>query len=70
VSEAPTNKELVARGYAAWNEDDLEGLLALCHPEVSYHTSGVFPGLDPVYEARRGSGAGGATSTSPGSGSR
>jgi ketosteroid isomerase-like protein len=54
VSEAPTNKELVGRGYAAWNEDDLEGLLALCHPKVSYHTSGVFPGLDPVYEGEEG----------------
>ena len=45
----PTYTELAERGYRAWNEDDLEGLLAICHPEVEYHTSGVFPGLEPVY---------------------
>jgi ketosteroid isomerase-like protein len=46
--------ELVARGYAAWNEDDLEGLLALCHPAVIYHASGVFPGMEPVYQGEQG----------------
>jgi ketosteroid isomerase-like protein len=50
----PSNSELVERGYAAWNDDDLEGLLALCHPEVRYHTSGVFPGMEPVYEGEQG----------------
>ena len=46
--------ELTERGYRAWNEDDLEALLAICHPEVEYHTSGVFPGLQPVYRGEEG----------------
>ena len=49
-----SNEELVANGYAAWNEDDLDGMLDFCHPEVSYHTSGVFPGLDAVYQGEEG----------------
>jgi ketosteroid isomerase-like protein len=65
-----SNTELTEIGYRAWNEDDLDGLLAICHPEVEYYTSGIFPGLQFVYEGKRASGAGGLTSTSPGSRSR
>lgn len=54
MAERETNTELVERGYAAWNEDDLEALLAVCHPDVEYHTSGVFPGLEPVYRGKGG----------------
>jgi ketosteroid isomerase-like protein len=50
----PTYTELAERGYRAWNEDDLEALLAICHPEVEYHSSGVFPGLQSVYEGEAG----------------
>ena len=50
----PTKTELAERGYAAWNADDLEALLAICHDEVEYHTSGVFPGLEPVYPGKEG----------------
>jgi ketosteroid isomerase-like protein len=48
----PSYTELAERGYRAWNEDDLEALLAICHPEVEYHSSGVFPGLDSVYRGK------------------
>jgi ketosteroid isomerase-like protein len=51
---AESNREIVERGYAAWNADDLEGLLDFCHPEVEYHTSGVFPGLQSVYHGHAG----------------
>jgi ketosteroid isomerase-like protein len=54
VPPKPTYIELAERGYRAWNEDDLEALLAICHPEVEYHTSGVFPGLEPVYLGEEG----------------
>jgi len=54
VFPQPSNTELAKRGYDAWNDDDLEALLATCHPEVEYHTSGVFPGLEPVYRGREG----------------
>jgi len=54
VPPQPTHTELAEIGYRAWNEDDLEALLAICHPEVEYHTSGVFPGLQSVYEGKAG----------------
>jgi ketosteroid isomerase-like protein len=54
VPPQPAYTELAERGYRAWNEDDLEALLAICHPEVEYHTSGVFPGLEPVYRGKDG----------------
>jgi ketosteroid isomerase-like protein len=52
--EGQSNVELIEHGYRAWNEDDLEAMVAVCHPEVTYHTSGVFPGLQSVYEGRAG----------------
>ena len=45
---------LIEFGYDAWNRGDLEALLSICHPEVSYHTSGAFPGIEPVYEGKDG----------------
>ncbi len=51
---AESKIELTERGYRAWNEDDLETLLSICHPEVEYHTSGVFPGLTSVYHGHEG----------------
>jgi len=46
--------ELIEFGYAAWDRDDLEGLLSICHPEVTYHASGVFPGIGGVFEGKDG----------------
>jgi ketosteroid isomerase-like protein len=55
MADAPeSNSELTKRGYAAWNNNDLEGLLEVCHPEVEYHTSGVFPGLQSAYYGAEG----------------
>ena len=54
MSPSPTHTELAEIGYRAWNEDDLEALLAICHPEVQYRTSGVIPGLQSVYEGEAG----------------
>jgi ketosteroid isomerase-like protein len=51
---AESNREIAERGYAAWNNDDLEGLLEFCHPEVEYYTSGVFPGLQSAYYGAEG----------------
>lgn len=51
---AKSKIELAERGYRAWNEDDLDGLLDVCHPDVEYHTSGVFPGLQSVYHGPDG----------------
>jgi ketosteroid isomerase-like protein len=48
------NVELVGRAYAAWNEPDLEAMLAILHPDFEYVTSGLFPGLAPVYRGHQG----------------
>ena len=42
-------EELLRRLYAAWNRGDFEALRESLHPEVEWHSSGVFPGLEPVY---------------------
>jgi ketosteroid isomerase-like protein len=49
VPQELTHTELAERAYRAWNEDDLEAMIALCHPEAEFTPSGVFPGLDSVY---------------------
>jgi ketosteroid isomerase-like protein len=54
VPSQPTPTEIAERGYRAWNEDDLEALVGICHPECEYHSSGVFPGMEPVYRGREG----------------
>jgi ketosteroid isomerase-like protein len=54
VAVQRTSTELAERGYRAWNEDDLEALLAVCHPDIEYHSSGVFPGMRAVYEGEEG----------------
>ena len=50
----PSPTEIAERGYRAWNDDDIEAMVALCHPECEYHSSGVFPGMEPVYHGRAG----------------
>jgi ketosteroid isomerase-like protein len=47
-----THSELLLAGYAAWNRDDLDGYLALLHPEVHISTSGLFPDLPSDYYGR------------------
>jgi ketosteroid isomerase-like protein len=45
----------VARdGYAAWNSGDLETMLQFVHPDLSWVTSGVFPGIRPTYSGQAG----------------
>ena len=41
--------ELLRRLYEAWNRRDIDGGIAMLHPEVEIHTSGHFPGLAPLY---------------------
>ena len=59
--------ELTLAGYDAWNRGDLDGLLETMDEAIEYHTSGVFPGLDPVYRATRGFASSGTISAAPGS---
>jgi ketosteroid isomerase-like protein len=48
------NLELARRAYDAWNRGDVDGVLELCHPELEYHASGIYPGLDAVYRGHEG----------------
>jgi ketosteroid isomerase-like protein len=48
------NSEMARRGYSAWNDGDVEGVLATMHDDVSYVTSGVFPGMRDHYEGHAG----------------
>ena len=47
-----TAEELVRVGYTAWSNRDWEAFAAVLHPEVEWHTSTLFPGIEPVYEGR------------------
>jgi ketosteroid isomerase-like protein len=48
------NVETVHRAYETWNADDVEAGLALMHPDIEWHPSGVFPGFEPVYRGHDG----------------
>ena len=48
------NVERVRQGYAAWNRGDMDAMLALLDSDFEYITSGVFPGLAPVYRGHQG----------------
>ena len=52
MSEA--NLELARRAFDAFDAGDLDALVALCHPEFELRTSGVYPGLKPVYRGPQG----------------
>jgi uncharacterized protein len=48
------NVEIVRRGYAAWSDDDMDTMLALLDPDIEFVSSGLFPGLAPVYRGHSG----------------
>ena len=48
------NVKVVRELYDAFNEGDMDAMLAGFSDEFEYVSTGVFPGLDPVYEGREG----------------
>ena len=46
---AQSNVELVRFAFATWNADDFERARTIMHPEIRWHSSGAFPGLEPLY---------------------
>jgi ketosteroid isomerase-like protein len=46
------NIEVMRTWIEAWNRRDIETMLAASDPEFEFRTSGVFPGIDPVYRGR------------------
>jgi ketosteroid isomerase-like protein len=47
-------RERLLDGYAAWNRGDLEGWLAMMHPDVELDAPGIFPGFDRRYYGHDG----------------
>jgi ketosteroid isomerase-like protein len=43
------NVELVRSGLDGWSRGDIGAWLAPYHPDIEFRTSGVYPGLDPIY---------------------
>ena len=43
------NREVILAQYDAWNCDDLDAYLQTLHPQVKFHTSGIWPDFDEVY---------------------
>jgi ketosteroid isomerase-like protein len=49
-----SNAEVLREAFEDWNAADLEALMAYIHPQIRWETSGIFPGLDRIYEGRAG----------------
>ena len=37
------------RSIDAWNRGDFDGWLESVHPDMEFRTSGLYPGLEPIY---------------------
>jgi ketosteroid isomerase-like protein len=48
------NVEIVRRSLELWSDGDLEGFIAEVDPELEWRTSGIYPGVDPVYYGHEG----------------
>jgi ketosteroid isomerase-like protein len=46
--------ELARAGYEAWSRGDLEAMLTTLDKDVEFWSSGLFPGLEPVYRGHEG----------------
>ena len=46
--------DLVRATIDAWNHDDVDAWIETLHPDVIYHTSGTFPGLQRSYFGHEG----------------
>ena len=49
-----SNPEMLRDAYEVWNAADLDAVISYIHPDIRWETSGIFPGLDDVYEGRQG----------------
>ena len=48
------NVEIVRGSLERWSAGDLEGFLAYMSPDLEWRTSGLYPGLEPVYHGHDG----------------
>ena len=47
-------EQTIRAGLGAWGRGDLEGSLENIAPELEFHSSGLFPGVAPVYRGHEG----------------
>jgi ketosteroid isomerase-like protein len=50
----PRPIDVLREGHRAFNDDDLEALLATAHADVEWRTTGQFAGLGPLYRGHDG----------------
>ena len=46
--------DVIRHMYDAWNRGEVESAMASVHPEVVWRSSGMFPGMEPVYHGPDG----------------
>jgi ketosteroid isomerase-like protein len=46
--------DTIRKGFAAWSRGDLDGAIVHLDPGLEFLTSGLYPGLDPVYRGHDG----------------
>ena len=49
-----SNAEMLRDAFEVWNAGDVDSVIPYIHPEIRWETSGIFPGLELVYEGRDG----------------
>ena len=47
-------RDVIRSGLGAWSEGDLEGALQYMASDLEFVTSGLYPGLEPVYRGHEG----------------
>jgi ketosteroid isomerase-like protein len=47
-------EQTIRAGLGAWSRGDLEGTLENIAPEIEFRSSGLFPGVEPVYSGHQG----------------
>ncbi len=48
------NVETLKRTYVAWNEGDMDGMVAVLDPDFEYISTGLFPDTAPIYRGPEG----------------
>jgi ketosteroid isomerase-like protein len=51
---ATDEEQKIRAGLGAWSNGDLEGALENMAPEIEFHSSGLFPGVESVYRGHEG----------------
>jgi ketosteroid isomerase-like protein len=47
------NVEMMRTSLDGWSRGDFDAWLRFAHPDLEFRTSGVYPGIDPIYRGRQ-----------------